>query len=337
MSRIIGKIGAFLRSSTLTVWLIGLFVLYYLTMAIWMGEAFSRYVDHLSSNTFFRTFFLLFLANVVLRISESVRKMRGRWLLLSLRLPLLIGLVLALAAFFLSLNFRQHQWTQPLGEGDLIELPWERELIRVVRVQPAISKRALRSDEAKIFDYEPGITVVGRDGMQHEVGAFPPRRVGRSYLHVLTFGLGPGIELQKNREVLWRGYTALRLVPFGAADTFSIPGQPYKFYLSVVPTSIMKKGRETARTYDLERPRYLVEIAQGDRVLARDETESRVSFDGDMELSFFEPSDWVIVEAVRDPFLPWFSIGLMIFGTGIVLYPFSFLLRRGLPDRGTSR
>ncbi len=324
-----GKIVAFLRSSTLTVWLVGLFVLYYLTMAVWIGEAFARYVTHLSTNTVFRVFYLLFLANVTLRIAANIGRMRGRWLLMTLRLPLLLGLILVLASFFLSLNFRQQVWSQPLGEGDPIELPWEPEAFRITKVEPAISKRALRAEDSVLFDYEPGITLTGKDGVPQRIGAFPPRKAGRSYLHVLTFGLGPGVELRKGKEAVWRGYVALRLVPFGNVDTFTLPEHPYQFYLSVVPTAVVKRGRESARTYDLEHPRYLVEIEKGDRLVAKEETDRELAFDGDMKLSFFEPSDWVLIEAVRDPFLPWFAGSLMLLGAGLPLYPFSLLLRQG--------
>lgn len=326
------KIISFLGSPTLTVWLVGIFIVYYLTISVWVGEAFARYVQLIASSMVFRVFFLLFLLNVVLRILDLVRDRRFGRLVLLLRLPLLLGMVLVLASFFLSINFRQHRWSQPLGEGDPVDLPWDNEQYQIVSVEQAINKRALRTDNSVLFDYEPGVTIIGRDGKKREVGAFPPRQVGMSYLHVLTFGIGPGIELRKGNEVLWKGYMALRLVPFGFVDTFEIPPHPYKFYLSVVPTSVLQKGKETARTYDLERPRYKVKIVRGDRVLADEETDAGVPFDGSMSLSFLTPSDWVMIEAVWDPFLPWFVISLLLLAVGVLLFPFSYLVRTRQAD-----
>lgn len=326
------RIRSFLGSPTLTAWLVGLFVLYYLTMAVWLDEAFSRYVGHLSSGVVFRLFFLCFLVNTALRVADHIAHLRGRPARLLLRLPLLLGLVLVLATFFLSLNVRQLQWTQPVGKDDPIVLPWETERFRIIAVEPALAKRALRTDATRIFDFEPAITIVGSDGRPRTIGAFPPRKAGKTYLHVLTFGLGPDIELKKGNEVLGRGFVALRLVPFGSADTFSLAGQPYQFSLSVLPNRMTQKGTETARSYDLDRPRYQLEVVKGDQMIAKEETEGSVSFDGDMTISFFPPSDWVIVEAVRDPFLPWFAFSLLLLACGVLLYPFSFLFGRDRAD-----
>lgn len=330
------KVIAFLGSPTLTVWLVGIFVVYYLTISVWIGEAFARYVQMVSSSTVFRMFFVLFLLNLVLRVADAVRSRRSGWTALLLRLPLLLGMVLVLASFFLSLNYREMKWSQPLGEGDPIEFPWDQEHYQIVSVEKAINKRAMRTDDSVIFDYEPGITIVGPDGEKRAIGAFPPRKVGKSFLHVLQFGIGPGIELRRGNEVLWKGYVAPRLVPFGSVDTVEIPPYPYQFYLSIIPTGVLQKGKEAARTYDLERPRYLIKIVKGDRTIAEKETEDTVAFDGNMTLTFFTPSDWVLIEAVRDPFLPWFAFSILLLLVGVLLFPFSYLVRRAGQADGPS-
>jgi hypothetical protein len=320
---------AFLRSRTLTVWLVGLFVLYYLTMAVWVGEAFGRYVTHLSSSNFFQAFYLLFFVNVLLRSCDALR---GAWPhrpAVFLRLPLYLGLIIFLAAFFLSLNFRKTEWLPPMGRGDVISVPWEAQSYQIKTVVPALEKKVLRTDnDTRIFDFEPGITMVKSDGEQFAIGAFPPRKIGYTYYHILMFGIGPGIELRKRNEIVNKGFMALRLVPFGVADHFEIQPFPYKFYLTIVPNRLIKKGAETARDYDLEHPRYRVEIAKGDEVIAKAETETSVQFDGEMELSFFEPDDWVVIEAVRDPFVIWFVIGFAMLFAGVFLYPCTIFLRK---------
>jgi hypothetical protein len=44
-----------------------------------------------------------------------------------------------------------------------------------------------------------------------------------------------------------------------------------------------------------------------------------------MNLSFFTPSDWVLLEAAYDPVLPVFAFSLVMLVAGAVLYPVSFL------------
>lgn len=320
---------AFLRSRTLTVWLVGLFILYYLTMAVWAGEAFSRYVSHLSSSNFFRAFYLLFLVNVVLRVVDSCRASWPAKARFFLQLPLLAGLVVLLFSFFLSLNMRKTHWAPPVGVGDAISVPWEARSYRIETVAPALEKKVLRTDnDARLFDYEPGLTMMSTDGERYAIGAFPPRKAGSTYFHVLLFGIGPGIELRKNNELVSKGYMALRLISFGSVDTFEIQPFPYKFHLSIIPNRILKKGKETARDYDLEKPMYRVEIVKGDSVIAKAETETSVRFDGDMELSFFEPDDWVLLEIVYDPFVIWFVAGLAMLVVGVILYPFTLFPRK---------
>jgi len=320
---------AFLRSRTLTVWLVGLFILYYLTMAVWVGEAFGRYVSHLSSSNFFRAFYLLFFFNVLLRSYDALRAAWSHRPNAFLRLPLYLGLIIFLAGFFLSLNFRQTQWLRPMGREDVISVPWDAQSYQIETVVPALEKKVLRTvEDTRIFDYEPGVTIRDRIGRQHLIGAFPPRKIGSTYFHVLTFGIGPGIELRKRNEVVEKGQVALKLTPFGSVDTFELPPFPYKFYLSIVPNRLVKKSKETARDYDLAHPRYRVEIVKGDQVIAKAETETSVPFDGDMELFFFEPDDWVVLEAVRDPYLIWFVISLAMLFVGVILFPFTLFPRK---------
>ena len=127
-----------------------------------------------------------------------------------------------------------------------------------------------------------------------------------------------------------RGYVALRLTPFGVVDTFEMEPNPYRFYVSVVPNNTVKKGREIARDYDLEKPRYHIEIVRGDRAIyAGDvETDKDTAFDGQMTLRFFTPSDWVLLDIAYDPFLPWFVTGIVLLIAGALLYPLALLMTR---------
>jgi hypothetical protein len=167
-------------------------------------------------------------------------------------------------------------------------------------------------------------------GKKYRVGAFPPKQIHASFLHVLQFGIGPGIELKKGEEVVSQGYVALRLTPFGVVDQFDIQPYSYQFFVSIVPSRTIKKGREIARDYDLEKPRYHLEIVKGENSIyaGEVETDSITKFDGQMTLRFRAPSDWILLEVAYDPFFTWFVIGIVLIAAGLLLSPLSWLLPR---------
>jgi len=231
--------------------------------------------------------------------------------------------------FFLSLNVRQQVWLL-LGEGDPVDVPWEGTPYRVLSVRPALQEKSLRTEGSAIFDYEPELTIVDRTGRQHRIAAFPPTKVGSDYLHVMNFGIGPAVELTRGSETISKGYIALRLTPFGSVDSFKL--ESYTVYLSILPTKVVTRGEETAREYDLKRPLYHVEIMEGDKEVARGETDRMLRFGDGMTLLFDRPSDWVLVEVVRDPFYLGYVASLVLLIAGAMLYPLSFLVRRRDPS-----
>ncbi len=319
----LSAITSFIGSRMLTVWLGGVFIIYYLSVAVWSKEAFASLVAELSGNNLFRFLYIMFCMNVIVRMLGSLRGVRHRYKFV-FRLPLFAGLIMLLISFFMSLNFRKDM-RQLAGEGDLMEFPWEKGGLQVVRVEPALKKNALRTDDSAIFDYEPGATLMDGNGAYHSIRAFPPVKAGSTYLHVLNFGIGPGVELRRGNEVVSKGYMALRLTPFGSVDSFELEPFPYKFLVSIIPNRVIKRGGETARDYDLEKPLYRVSVTKGDRLIAEAETDSSITFDGNMTLGFFTPADWVLLEAAHDPFLVWFASGLVLLLSSFILYPVSLL------------
>lgn len=244
-----------------------------------------------------------------------------------MRLPLYLGGLLFLASFFLSISFRDRQLLV-LGEGDIFDLPWTSTLFRVVRVEPALEKNALRTDGSLIFDYEPGIVIMDRKGEQFNIKAYPPKKVHSIYMHVLNFGIGPGIEVKKNGETIMKGEVALSLTPFGTVDRFEV--EPYTFYLSILPNRVIKKGNETGREYNLQRPLYRLEVVKGDKTILKTETDSQASFDGGMSITFFPPADWILLEAVYDPFLLIFALSLLLIFIGLITRLLLIILPSGL-------
>ncbi len=320
---------SFLGSRQLTVWMVLCFIVFYLTMAVWSREAFGTFVVGISSDVVFRVLYLLFCANVTTRAAAALwtcRRDKARFILM---LPLYAGLPLLLLSFFLSINTRDFQW-MIVGEGDVIRLPWEAGPYRVLHVKPAVERNTLVTADSPVFAYEPFIDIDEQSGGFHRIGAFPPKRVGATYLHILNFGLGPGVAISKGGKTVQRGEVALRLIPFGAVDSFEMRPLPYRFFVSILPNSIIKKGREAVREYDLSAPLYHVEIVKGDTVIAAGDTSGSISFDNDMSIAFSPPADWVHLEAVHDPFRFWFITGLALTAVGIAVYPVRSLIRQVL-------
>jgi len=212
-----------------------------------------------------------------------------------------------------------------------VEIPGDGGAYRVARITPALQARSVRTERSAVFDYEPALSVEDRTGRLHHVTAFPPVKVGSAYLHVLNFGIGPGVELKRAGKTLSRGYIALRLTPFGTVDVFELPRLPYRFSLAILPSRMRETGSELEREYDLEKPRYRVEVERGGKVIARGETDSFLNFDQEMSIHFDRPFDWVLVEAVRDPFYPGYVASLLLLIGGAFLYPLSYLAGRRDP------
>jgi len=328
--KVLARVRSFLGSEALTVRLAGLCIAYYLALAIWSKEAFGTIVAGLTGNILIQALYVLFFLNVSFRVVNRMKTelpVRTRF---ALRLPLYGGILLFLAMFFLSLNVRHSKWLL-VGEGDPVELSRDAGEYRVGTITSALEVRSLRTERSAIFDYEPALTLLDRTGRQHQITAFPPVKVGPAYLHVLNFGIGPGIEIKQAGNTLSKGYMALRLTPFGTVDVFELPPLPYRFSLSILPNLVRTTGTEVEREYDLARPRYRVEVERGGKVIARGETDSVLRFDEGMSISFDRPSDWVLLEIVRDPFYPGYVASLVLLIGGAFLYPFSYLVKRRDP------
>jgi len=320
----------FLGSRTLTLWLAGIFIMYYLTVAVWQGEAFATLIHVLSSGVLFRSLYVLFLLNLIVRIVSTGRDTWQQRTKFLLRLPLFAGLLISLISSFMSLNTRQNKQLI-VGEGDILEIPWEQSLFRVVGIESALNKKTLRTGDSAFFDYEPGINLEDQTGMRTTVHPFPPTKVKSAFMHILNFGLGQAVELRRNQEVVEKREIALRLIPFGNVDSFTFEPHPYKFNISIQPNRIITKAKEKAQAYDLTNPLYHVEIVKGDALIASGDTMDSIDFEGNMSLHFIKVSDWVLLEVASDSFLMPFIIGLILILAGLIIYPFSYVVNRKIP------
>jgi len=309
-----------LSSTRLTIGIPAMFVFYYITVAIWSGEAFGKYIILISSDNRARAIYCIFLINISLVILNRLWSLRRSIFRLLLRSPLYIGFILFLLSSFLSINLRDTRWML-LGEGDVIRLPWDRVSYRVMRIESALESDVTRRSDSPVFDYEPYVWLLDSIGQTHRIGAFPARRINNTYMHILNFGIAPVIELREGKRVIASGPVALRLIPFGGTDSFEI--REYKFNLKVMPNSIIKDDRgEITRRYDLQRPEYHIQVIKGDRLILEGISDDEIRFDSNV-MRFYRPIFWIQLELVHDPVYPFFIISLLMTIIGMIIFPFS--------------
>jgi len=320
-------IGA-LSSKEMLLWLAGGWIIAYVSVAVTIGEAFGRIVNAMSTSMAARVPFALF---VVCLLLHTVRIFGRRWkagrmvALTAVILPL--GLVIFLSGFFTSAVYRQTMWIQ-VGQGQMVSPPWDNRTVHVGEISPALEHKTLQSeDSGLIFAFEPKVKL-SDDSAQYTVGAFPPTRIGNSYYHILNFGLAPGVKLQRGDKTVEQGYVMLQLLPPGAEDGFELKPLPYFFNLRIAPEKIVEKGDARMKLYDLDHLAYEVRIRRGDDVVFEGSSaDGPVSFEG-MDMSFSEPTYWVLLDVVKDPGRTVLIWGLAIIGVGLPFWLLSLLLRR---------
>jgi len=319
---------ALLSSRRLTAWMVILFAFYYLTVAVWFGEAFGRYILLISSSNLARILYCIFIINLSLVFIHGLAPLKGHPLRLMLRIPLYAGIILFLLSSFLDINLREARWLL-VGEGDVVALPWSAEAYRIMKIEPALERKIMRREESPIFDYEPYVMLMDSSGGIYRVGAFPAVKVGASYMHILNFGLAPVVELREGKRLIASGPVALRLIPFGRMDSFEIKGLHYKFNIRMMPNHVVKdEGGSITRSYNIERPLYHVQVIKGDRIVFEGLVGDEMVFDGRVMMRFHRPVFWVQLEVVHDPVYPFFIAGLFMSIFGLLLYPLSLSRHR---------
>jgi hypothetical protein len=315
----IGRPIALLSSKRSLIWLVGGWVLYYVTRAVWSREAFAETVYGLDANPLFQAFFALFLLSALLNFlraaGERYREGKARFLLWAF-LP--AGTLVFLLGFFMSASLREYEQAL-VGDGDVLKPVWQERAYRVARVEPSLKEEILdvqREAGPGIFAYEPKVMVETPGGVL-EVGAFPPRKIGGTYYHILQFGLAPGVRLMKDGETLAEGYMALRLLPPGSEDSFEIPPHPYRFLVRLTHEKVIERGRTRAKLYRLRPPRYLLTVLKGGEIIYRGGGDD-VSFDG-LGFSFREPTYWALLEMSSNPGLPVLVLGVGLLALGLPL------------------
>lgn len=314
MKLLLKRLLDFLSSKELFLWLIILWIGYYLTAAIWWKEAFAHFVISLKYNPISQGLYIVLITGLAIRLVRILKEGRHQALK---KAPLLFGLVIFLLGFFLSAITKNVNYVL-MGEGESYSPPWEDYTLYVDKVISPLKEEYIDLEEDKGFlKYEPEVFL--SDGeRQWKIGPYPPKRIGKTYFHILDFGIAPGVRLTEGEKVLREGYMALRLLPPGRRDHFEIEPYPYRFYIKLAPDKVVERDKVKGRSFNLKMPRYDLKILKGEETVAEGLSDTKIEFDG-LGLSFFEPAYWVRMEVVRDKGLPFIVSGIILIIIGIPL------------------
>lgn len=318
MNKVFRQIAYLLGSKGLSVWMVCAWLIYYVTMTIWSKEAFATFVKVLSENILFQGLFVIFLINLSMRSFTYVRQRGGGGRLGRIGGgALLAGVLLLLLGFLVSVTTKRPMRSL-VGEEHIIHTPWDGRRYKVQKVVPSLKSSVLDIDEGLgIFRFEPIITVESGSRLK-EVGAFPPSRFGRTYMHILQCGLAPGVKVSRNGQVFHEGYAALRLLPPGGTDVLKIERTPYSFLVKLVPVEILRKGELEAGRYDLTDPLYDIRVLRGNEEIARGRSDEKIDFDG-QSLEILPTTYWAFLDVVRDDGIPIVASGLILMALGLLL------------------
>lgn len=319
-------------SKGLLLFLLGGWIFFYVTYAVFSKEAFAFFMLGLKEKLYIQLPFAAFIASLGLYSLRRAAELGKSPLRLALWLPLSIGFVVFLSGALMSAALRQEE-KRLVGEGDIYSPPWRQSVsYEVKKIIPGIKDETFKSErsEGGLFSYEPKVVLAGEDldrGREYNVGVFPPRRINGVYYHILQFGLAPGVRIYGGQGLLDEGILALRLLPPGVEDEFRLQSLPHLFRLKIAPERVEKKGESSVAFYNLKRPTYEVEVIKGDETVSEGTSSRAIDFDGAYRLEFDPPGYWVWLEVVEDPGVLPLAAGIFLIALGLPLRVFLLALQ----------
>ncbi|MBI5641215.1 MAG: hypothetical protein HZA17_12405 [Nitrospirae bacterium] len=308
-----------ISSKGFLIGVIGLWLVYYMFSAIWLSESFAHFVMGLQRRWIMRIPFLIFLTSGYLnliRASKEIIRQEKMQFICWFCLPL--GIMLFATGFFMSLSLRHFEWIV-VGEGHEISPRWSREKFMVKSIDLGILDRFLDIDADRgmgIFQYEPKVVISDESSRLHTVGAFPAKKIGNTYFHILNFGLAPGVTITEAAGIRTEGYMPLKILGAGSSDSFEIEPYPYRFVISMEPERVIEKGRVKASEFNVRDPRYSVRVFREEKIIAEGISGQPIVFD-DLTLNFIKTTNWVQLEAVKDYGYPVILAGIFLIIIGI--------------------
>lgn len=301
-------------------WMAAAWVLYYVIFAIWTPEAFAAWRMSLGEDATVMYLYLYFLLVALINLLRQINAHLKRSALAApLWSVLPVGVFLYLLGFFLSAVFSAGG-DRYVGVGDAVSPPWDRLDLSVGAVEPGLPEEVVDVDaeESLILAYEPRVYLDGQ-GVRHEVGVFPPTRVGKTYFHIMDFGVGPGVRILRGSRVVAERYMLQRILPPGAQDAFEVPPLPYRFVISLMPVRTIEKNGAEARVYRPSEPNYRVVVEQGGEILFDGDTSGEIAFDG-LRAEFLKPDYWVRLEGQRNAGYRILALGIGLMTLGLPMH-----------------
>lgn len=293
-------------------WLLAAWVFLYATLAIWTEEAFGKYMGKLPESILLQAPFLVFIIVCSVNyVSYAVERINASWKSSPLWLMAPTGVLLFMTGFFVSTVFSDSGRIF-VGTDSVVKPPWEDIPYVVSKVDTGLKDEIvdLGQGEGLIFSLSPRLYVDGK-GIRHEVGVFPPAKIGKTYYHIMDFGLAPGLRISRGTEILKDGFVIQRVLPPGLRDSFRVSPFPYRFAIKLLPEREMYKGKEKLGVYNLKEPLYSVVIEKGLDVVFEGDSSAPIELDG-LSMEFYGPDFWFWLEGSRNP-------GYLILAAGMVL------------------
>jgi hypothetical protein len=321
--RIVRALYEILSSKAFLLWLIGGWLLFYVSSAIWMKEAFAFFVSGLADDPIIQVPYLLFLVSGWLNfIRVFSGKFRSNKISFAAWLMLAAGALLYLTGFFLSINTR-HAGTMIVGSGDTVAPPWGSGSYQISSISLGLKESLGMSEDGGYLEYEPKITLTDGSLNKYEVGAYPPARIGSAYFNVMDLGLAPGIKFYENGALVTEVYMVLRLLPPGVPASFYLEPYPFKFLVTLSPNSY--EGDHAVPVFSLKSPVYSTRVFNGEILIAEAGAGEALNFDN-YSLAYTEPDQWMLLQSSKDPGMPLVKYGIFIFVFGLPVYLLRLIL-----------
>jgi len=303
-------------------WMMAAWVLYYVTLAVWRDEALGHFMIRLNTDPVHQIPFYGFVIILVVNyLGFFYKKMRTSWRAALVWLVLPTGVVFFILGFLIS-SVSPQPGRLIVSLGDPVSPPWDKTGYVVDKIDSGLKEEVtdLVTGENLIFNYEPKIYLEG-GGIKHEVGVFPPAKVGNTYFHIMDFGLAPGVRIERDGKVLEEGYVIQKILPLGLRDSFEIEPLPYRIAIKLHPIRQVVAGETKLDVYGLVHPVYDVVVQRGQDIVFEGVSSEAIEFDG-LVLSFLDPVPWVWLEGGRAFGLPVLVAGILFIIIGL---PFTFV------------
>lgn len=239
---------------------------------------------------------------------------------------LLVSLSLFLAGILVSLTSREVESKRlSPSDGPFREM-------KLLEITAVIPEKALVIGETTDFTIKGLTAKIAEAGETVTVVPFPFRRTSSGYVYVNDGGISPSLDLRIGSEK--STISKLDLLPPGKKAEISVPSR-HTLRVSLSAEREFKKGRLTAREYNLLFPAYDVIVKEGERVVVETSIREgeKVSHE-DFLLQCGKTEPWVELVVVRDHAVVLLYGGIIGLVVGSLLYPVEFIrrLRRKLPS-----